>query len=270
MHIMMTSEAQNPVSSPSSPTEGLSAFVLTFNEEGNIGPCLETLGFCDEVIVVDSESTDNSVMIAEKHAAQIVRQEWQGYARQKNLAISHCAGPWILWIDADERVTPQLAREIRLRIRNSALNGFQVPRRLFFLRKKLGFGGVGKDHPLRLFRKDAVWFPEDQLVHEKPTIRGRTGRLKAELNHHSYASLEAYLTRLNRYTTLAAQQMLAQKRRFHPGHLLIPFWELFERLVLRAAFLDGVEGIAFAILSSCSVLVKYLKLRELDKTKGRA
>lgn len=249
------------------PIERISAFVLTFNEERNIAACLAGLSWCDEIVVVDSGSSDATIEIASTYKATVVKQAWLGYARQKNVALAQCRGPWILWVDADERIPPALAKEIKATIPASTHAAFRIPRRLHFLGRKLRYGGVGKDHPLRLFRKETVSFPQDQLVHEKPQINGTIGRLRTEMDHFSYATIEDYFGKLNGYTTLAAEQMRLRNRRFLPHMLLIPFWELFERVVFRAAFLDGIEGMAFAAFSSYSVLIKYLKLRELGQQK---
>ncbi len=243
----------------------ISAFVLTYNEERNIAACLESLTWCDEIVVVDSGSADSTIEIASRYKAKIVQQPWLGYAGQKNVALAQCRGPWILWVDADERITPGLAKEIRACIPTTHYAVYRIPRRLHFLGKRLRFGGVGTDSPFRLFRKEAVSFPETHLIHEKPEVKGPIGRLRAEMDHYSYLTLADYFGKLNGYTSLAARQMHMRKRRFRPHQLLIPLWEFFERIVFRMAFLDGIEGMAFAAFSSYSVLIKYLKLREFDR-----
>lgn len=249
--------------------KNISAIIITKNEEKNISACLERLMWCDEIIVLDCGSIDRTVETAKQFTKNVYVEPWQGYAKQKNSAIKKASGKWILWIDADERISKEAENEIKHIVSSSPKHtAFRIPRRFFFLGKRLKFGGVGTDHPIRLFINNGINFDENKLVHEKLKINGGIGKLKSHIDHLSYYSISQYFIKLNEYTTLSAEEMYKKEKRYNNFFLIKPFFELFDRLILKGAFLDGARGIAFACLSSFSVMIKYLKLKELYNGKN--
>ena len=243
----------------------LSVFIITENEAADITDCLESLrGLADEIVVVDSHSTDETAELCRREGARVIPRVFDGYGSQKQFALDQARGTWALSIDADERVTPALSCEIRMLIRSSPRHaGYQIRRHFYFLGKRLRYGGVGSDHVLRLFRRDCGFF-RNLKVHERIEVRGTVGRLKNPIEHYSYPTLEEYMEKCNRYTTLAAQDLRARGRRFAWWDHLRPGWELFTRVVLKSAWLDGHAGLTYAALSSHAAWLRAIKLREME------
>jgi glycosyltransferase involved in cell wall biosynthesis len=208
----------------------LSAFIITKNEALDIGACLDSLrNLADEVVVVDSHSTDETAAICRSRGARVFMRAFDGFAAQKQFALEQTSHPWVLSIDADEQVTPPLADEIKLLIDQPRPEaGFEIRRNFYFLGRRLQYGGLGNDWVLRLFKRDLGYFRKVQ-VHERVDVRGAVGRLRTPLEHYSYPTLEEYVQKCNQYTTLAAQQQWAQGRRFSWTEHLRPGWELFTR-----------------------------------------
>ncbi len=248
----------------------LSAFVITKNESQDIRDCLKSLaGVADEVVVVDDHSTDDTADLCRQSGAKVFTRALDGFGTQKQYALDQTTGEWAFSIDADERVTPALAQEIRAAIqRNGAAAGYIVRRHNYFLGRRLRFGGVGEDRVVRLFRKSAGRFLPVP-VHESIEVNGRLETLLAPLEHYSYATLEEYEEKLNRYTTLAAQKLWDKGRRFSWFDYLRPGWELFARVILRGAWLDGQVGLMYAALSAHASWLRAIKLWEMEKTHGR-
>lgn len=238
----------------------LSAILITRNEEANLPVCLASLaGLADEVVIVDSDSTDRTVAVAEAAGARVVRHRFEGFGAAKQRALEMAAGTWVLSVDADERVTPALADEIRrLLASEPAADGFLVRRDVFFLGKRLRFGGMGNDWVLRLFRRAAARF-SPSLVHEHVEIRGRTGKLRAALEHHAYRTLAEHVAKMNRYTDIQAQVKAGGGVRYRNWMWARLPWEVFARCVLRLGILDGTAGIMFATMSAYSAWLKYAK-----------
>lgn len=245
----------------------LSVIVITFNEEHNIAACLESVRWADELIVVDSKSTDRTREIARTFTNQVIEAEWQGYAANKNLALSHAKGDWILWLDADERVTPALAEEIRLAIQSSTnYVGYSMPRKAFFLGRWIRHCGWYPGHVLRLFRRQ-VAFINDNLVHEGVEIQGPVGQLRNDILHYTDLNLNHYLWKFNRYTSLAAQQLHERGYRSHWWDILLRPWHTFMKMYfLKAGFLDGIQGFMLSLLSGGYVFAKYAKVWELSRS----
>src|SRR5258708_1417734 len=244
----------------------LSAFLITKNEAADIAGCLESLrGLADEIVVVDSQSTDETAAICRRLGATVFTRAFDGFGPQKQFALDQTSGAWALSIDADERVTPALAEEIRTLIRsNPPQAGFAVRRNFHFLGQRLHFGGLGSDWVLRLFRREQGRLRRVK-VHEGIEVTGRVGRLKNALEHYSYPTLDEYVEKCNHYTTLAAQEQWARWRRFSlPDHLR-PGWELFVRIGVKGAWLDGHAGLTYAALSSHAAWLRAIKLKELGK-----
>lgn len=248
----------------------LSVIVITFNEAHNIAACLETVRWADELIVVDSKSTDQTREIARTYTDQVIEAEWQGYAANKNLALARAKGDWILWLDADERIAPELAEEIRgvLSTRTHFV-GYSMPRKAFFLGRWIRHCGWYPGHVLRLFRRE-VAFINDSLVHEGVEIQGPVGQFRNDILHFTDLNLNHYLWKFNRYTSLAAQQLHESGYRSHWWDILLRPWFTFIKMyLLKAGFLDGRQGFMLSLLSGGYVFAKYAKVWELAQTKFR-
>jgi glycosyltransferase involved in cell wall biosynthesis len=237
----------------------LSAIVITRNEAANIGACLDTLAFCDERIVVDSGSTDATVEIARGKGARVEFHEWPGFGPQKNYALSLATGDWVLSIDADERVTPELAAAIKAAMADASAAGFEFPRLSTFCGRQMRHAGWFPDYVLRLFRRGRARF-DDAVVHERVICDGPVKRLMPPLMHFAVTRLEDALSRADRYSTASAQALVASGRRVSflsgIGH---GFYSFLRTYVLRAGFLDGAEGFLLAVANAEGSYYRYMK-----------
>ncbi len=228
---------------------------------------LGSVAFADEIVVVDSGSTDGTLEIVRRHTPHVVQQPWLGYAAQKNLAIDRTTGDWILSLDADEIVEPDLAEEIRAIVADpAALAAYWIPRRLVFLGRVIRHGGWSPDLNLRLLRRGAGRF-EPRRVHEAVRVEGPVGRTRGALRHESHPSLEAYLDTMNRYSSLAALEMaerggIRAGRVCGPALLGRPLGTFLYRYVLLGGFLDGRPGLVLNLMHAGYVLAKYAKAYE--------
>ena len=231
--------------------------------------CLESLGFADEILVVDSASSDATHEIAARHGARVVQKEWLGFGRQKQFAVDQARHDWVLCIDADERVSRELAASIRQALAAPVSPVYRMARRNRFLGKWLSHGEGYPDWSPRLFnRLNARW--SDDLVHEKVLYAVTPGTLAGDLMHDSSDDLAAYLDRQNRYTTLAARQAYELGRSAGVVHLLLsPVVRFFKFYVLRLGFLDGVPGLLHISIGCMNSYMKYAKLLELHKADSR-
>lgn len=249
--------------------EKVSVVIITKDEERNIGACLESIKWADEIVVVDSGSKDKTREICEEYGAKVFIEEWLGFGRQKNKAIEKTKNEWILNLDADEKVTPELTAEIAEVLDEKVeLNGFYIPRKNFFASRWIRHGGWYPDYNLRLFRKSKGRFRE-RHVHEKVILEGKVGYLKNPIEHHTYSSIKEFLQRQDLYSDLAAQEMFnaGKKSRFY-DILFRPTWTFFQMYFLRAGFLDGYYGFLLARLYSYYTLAKYSKLKGLMPKDG--
>ena len=237
----------------------LSAIVITRNEAANIGACLDALSFCDERIVVDCGSTDSTVEIARKKGARVEIHEWRGFGPQKNFALSLATATWVLSIDADERVTRELAAEIDRAIAYTLADGFELPRLSSFCGRDMRHSGWYPDYVLRLFRRGKARF-DDAVVHERVICEGALLRLKEPLIHHPVARLEDALSRMDRYSTASADALVASGKRVSffagIGHGLYAFLRTY---VLKLGFLDGAEGFLLAVANAEGSYYRYMK-----------
>ncbi len=251
------------------PRAPLSAVLITRNAAAVLDACLESLAFADEIVVVDSASSDGTLEIAHKRGARVVQKEWLGFGRQKQFAVEQAKHDWVLCLDADERVSPELAASIRVQLAAPVAPVYRMARRNRFLGRWLAHGEGYPDWSPRLFnRQDARW--SDDLVHEKVLFAVTPGTLDGDLLHDSSDDLTAYLERQNRYTTLAARQ--AYERGLNAGiaHLLAsPLVRFFKFYVLRLGFLDGVPGLLHISIGCMNSYLKYAKLIELRKADSR-
>ena len=245
----------------------LSAVLVTLNEEANVVDCFKSLSFADEIVVVDSQSVDSTVELARKFTDKVYQVRFEGYGKLKNDATAKASCDWVLSIDADERVSPQLAEEIVAIVRASdSHSGYLIPRRTFFLGRWMMHGGWYPGHVLRLFRKDLGTF-NDVLVHERVTVNGEVGKLKGDLLHYSDPNLKHYLAKLDKFTSLSAQSLYEKGRRARVGDLLFrPVFMFLKMYFFKRGFLDGMQGLILSLLSAVHVLVKYAKLWEMWRT----
>lgn len=248
----------------------LSVVVLSYNEEAILGKCLSSVRWADEIVLVDSFSTDSTLEIARRFTDRIFQHPWQGFGKQKNLALEYASFPWVLSLDADEVVSPELAGEIRDALeQEQRVSGYEVPRMSYYLGRFLRHCWY-PDYKVRLFRKDrARW--KDQEVHEIVLLEGRSGRLRNPLLHYSFPTLDGHIEVLQRYTSLGARQ-LDQRRRFFPLHRLLgsPLVMFLKLYVVKRGFLDGLPGLIACVFSGFHEFVKYAKLFELRRKQEEA
>src|SRR5690625_2979607 len=251
----------------------LSVIIITKNEARNIAECLDSVAFADEVIVVDSGSTDMTREIAQDKGARVVlTDDWPGFGPQKNRALDLATRDWVLSIDADERVTPELAAEIREIIGNDGMDadgvrkdGFRIARLSNFCGRWMRHSGWWPDYVLRLIRRGSGRFT-DSLVHESLKTDGPTGTLKGHFLHYPYDDMEALLVKVNAYSTAGAQ-MMHQKGRTTgiPGIIGHSVWTFIRIYVMRRGFLDGKEGFIMAAVGAAGSFFRYSKLFFLNK-----
>ena len=245
----------------------ISAVVITYNEEKNIRRCLESLSWADEIVVVDSFSQDRTKEIASSFTDKILDVEWQGFGKQKEFARTKASFDWVLSVDADEVVSEKLKEEIKSVInKNDSLDGYYISRLSNFLGRWVKHGGWYPDYVLRLFKKDKARFDES-LVHEKLILEGKTGFLMNEILHYTDPDISHYLSKMDKYTTLSAQKLLAEGKSTTVFDLLFrPAAIFFKMYLLKSGFLDGWQGFLLASFSSFHVFVKYAKLWHLRKS----
>jgi len=243
----------------------LTVITLTRDEERNIAECLASAAWADEIIVIDSGSTDGTVAIARQFTHNVITLPWRGYGAARNAGLARARSPWVLWLDADERVTPELAAEIReiLAQGDPGVAGYAVARRAYFCGKWIRHGGWYPSRVVRLFRKDAASFSETR-VHERLVIAGRVVRARHDLLHYTDPDLQHYFGKFNVYTSLAARDMFdAGKTLALPDLVVRPAFQFVKMYLLRLGFLDGIHGYVLAAASAAYVFAKYAKLWEL-------
>jgi glycosyltransferase involved in cell wall biosynthesis len=247
----------------------LSVVVITRNEERNIVACLEGVRWADEIILVDSDSKDATTTLARQFGAKIFVQPWKGFAEAKTFAVSQSRNQWILWLDADERVTPELGQEIRgVLNENTAKAAYSVARRAYFLGRWMRHSGWYPGRVARLFDKNRATFSA-VAVHEGLEVRGEVGELQNDLLHFTDPNLYHYLAKFNRYTSLASEESFAAMKRFRLVDVLLrPPWSFLKMYILKLGFLDGVQGLLLALFSSAYVFTKYAKLWEAWNNKS--
>jgi glycosyltransferase involved in cell wall biosynthesis len=243
----------------------LSVAIIARNEEANLPRTLESIRWSDEIVVVDSGSKDATPEIARSFGARAFEEPWKGFAEQKNSAIAHCGGDWVLSLDADEEVTPELALEIRLLLEGEApFSAYWIPRLNHFLGRPLRHGGYWPDPKLRLFRRGSARFDE-RPVHETLEVEGATGRLKSHLLHRCYPTLDEYIDHMNHYSTLGGAIAAAKG---HDGRglasflvdvLLNPAATFIYNYFFRLGFLDGREGLLMHLNHSVYIHWKFVK-----------
>ena len=247
----------------------LSAVLITRNAARVLEPCLDSIAFADEIVIVDSGSSDATLEIAARKGARVVSKEWLGFGRQKQFAVEQARNDWVLCVDADERVSPALARSIQGALTAPAAPVYRMPRRNRFFGRWLAHGEGYPDWSPRLFnRLNARW--SDDLVHEKVLFSVTPGTLGGDLMHDSFDDLAAYLERQNRYTTLAARQAFEQGRGASVLHLVLsPAVRFVKFYLVRLGFLDGLPGLVHISIGCMNSYLKYAKLIELRRSDNQ-
>ncbi|MBL0058470.1 MAG: glycosyltransferase family 2 protein [Elusimicrobia bacterium] len=243
----------------------LSAIVIARNEERDLPACLESLkGVADEIVVVDSGSTDRTREIAAGFGARVIQRDFAGFGPQKQFALEQATGEWVLNLDADERLSAPLGAEIRKTLAATpTVNGFHLRFHNVFLGRRLRFGGHWSEWHLRLFRRDQAHY-EGKQIHEGISVVPPLGRLRHPVRHESYRNFSEYLDKCNRYTGLIAREKFRRGRRFSPwSHLRLP-WEFSVRYFLKLGFLDGNAGFIYATLSAYYAWLKLIRVMEGD------
>jgi glycosyltransferase involved in cell wall biosynthesis len=247
----------------------ISVTIITLNEADHIADAIASASWADEVLVVDSGSTDATVEIARRSGAAVTSRAWTGYVDQKNHAARLAAHDWIFSLDADERIPEALGTEVRsIATSEPEHRGYRVPRVTFHLGRWIRTTDFYPDYQLRLYdRRAGEW--RGRYVHESVQVEGPVGYLKSELQHYSFSNLQDQIDRTNHYTTLAARQMYEDGRRASALDLLLhPAAAFLRNYILRRGVMDGAAGLTISGLNAYSVFLKFAKLREMQKRGG--
>jgi glycosyltransferase involved in cell wall biosynthesis len=261
--------AHERMDSPSTPT--VSAIVVCFNEEDRIRDCLECLRWCDEIIVVDSFSTDQTPDICRRYTDRFMQREWLGYKDQKTFAYSQATKEWVLSVDADEHVTADLRDEIRSALAGDGgkYNGYSIPRLVYYLGRWWWRGGWYPDYNVRLFRRNrAVWGGVEP--HDKILVDGKVRRLRYPLHHFSYRGMHDHVRKINQFTSISSRELRKQDERWHTSAALLrPAARFLYSYLWKRGFMDGFAGFYVAVTASVYVFLKYAKLWELELEEKR-
>lgn len=249
-------------------TERLSVVIITRNVERELPACLASVAFADEIVIVDSGSTDATLAIVQRHAARVLQQDWLGFGLQKQYGVSQARHRWVLCLDADERVSDALRGSITAALQRPAHAAYAMPRCNRFMGRWLRHGEGYPDWSVRLFdREQAAWSADP--VHERVVTPGSVGRLAGDLLHESETGLGAYLEKQNRYTTLHAQMLHARGKRASVAQLVFsPCFRFIKFYFLRRGFLDGVPGLVHIAIGCGNSFMKYAKLLERQATRS--
>lgn len=240
----------------------VSVVVVTKDEQINIGDALESVKDFDDIVVVDSFSKDETVGICRRYTDRVFQHAWLGYAKQKQMAVDLAEKQWVLILDADERITPELKAEIAEKVKAASFKGFYIARKNYFLGKWIRHSGWWPDYTLRLFRKEAGRI-ETRYVHEKVTIDGDAGYLKNPLIHYTYRTITEYIRKADIYSTLAAMELEKDGKGANFFSLIFrPLLTFSKMFFIRKGFRDGVRGLILAVLYSYYTFLKYVKVWE--------
>ena len=246
----------------------LSIAVITLNEEKRLAECLASVSFADDIVVVDSGSTDSTLDIARRFGARVYRQKWQGFGRQKQTAIDHCKNRWVLILDADERLSEDAMAEIKaLQEKGGSCAAYQLPRKNFFLGRWIRYAGWWPDYVTRLINKERCRMSAN-LVHESIEVNGLLGQLDSPIIHQATRNLEHTMEKMDRYSTAGAREMHARgESASYAKALGRGVWAFFYNYFIRRGFLDGGPGFIIAVSDAVNKFFKYAKLAEMDVTK---
>jgi glycosyltransferase involved in cell wall biosynthesis len=249
----------------------ISAVIITYNEERRLEDALKSLaGAVSEIVLVDCHSTDETIKIARRFTDRVFERAWTNFADQKNFADGQAAHSWILSLDADERVSPELRKELlNLRAADPEVDAFSIPRQVYYLGRWVRHSGWYPERKLRLFRKaKAHW--EGEYVHERLVVEGPIGKLRGPIHHFTYRNIHEHLARINTFSDLGAQKLYAEKKKARWYHLiLLPFFRFVRAYFWKRGFLDGFPGLVISVLTGYAVFVRYAKLKEIWKRGER-
>lgn len=239
----------------------LTAIIPTFNEERHVKEVVESVAFADEIMIVDSYSTDKTLEIARKYTDFIIQREYEYSASQKNWAIPQATHEWILLVDADERVTPELEAEIKAVLKSDPKEvAFWIYRENRFMGKLMNHSGLNTDKVIRLFKKSECVYA-DKHVHSEILTDGKVGYLKSKFTHDTYFTLDKHLEKKNRYAWWSAKDYIKKSNKINLFHIVIkPFWRFFKHYIVQLGFLDGIPGLAYAYIESYGVFTRYMKI----------
>ncbi|MCB0721769.1 MAG: glycosyltransferase family 2 protein [Ignavibacteriae bacterium] len=248
----------------------ISAVIICTNEEKNIDDCLKSVSWADEIVVIDGGSIDNTRELALKHTDKVYENKWEGYAKQRTFSLGKVNNEWMFSLDADERCTEELTKEMleRLNVEGEKYSGYEMPRRSFFLGKWVKHCGWYPDYKLRLFRKDKVKL-SDNLVHERYLIDGETGRLKNDILHYTVTSISEFMDKVNVYSTLSAQEKAGKKSAGFFVLMIRPFFGFYREYIFRGGFLDGVHGLMVSFFNMITSMLTYMKIWEIQNKDKR-
>lgn len=239
----------------------ISALAITLNEGLHMDAFIKSLSFADEIIIVDSFSTDNTVEISKGfNNVHVYQRAFDNFSSQKNFAISKANNDWVVFFDPDEEVKPALAQEIVQRVQKPSADAYLVKRQLYFMEKRINYSGFQTDWVVRLFRKSKCEY-DGNLVHETIDVKGTTGKLKTRVPHYTYTNFDDYTAKLHKYSALQASMLYAKKKRPTMVHFLFrPFYRFWHQYLLRLGILDGKEGFILAYINAFSVFKRYVNL----------
>ena len=243
----------------------ISATIITKNEGQNIERCLKSLQWVDEIVIVDSGSTDETVEICEKYNCKIVKSEWFGFGKTKKIAVNSATNNWIFSVDSDEEVTHELEIAIKEILKNPEYRGYRINRKSYYLGKMINHCGWDSDYPLRLFNRENGNFNEND-IHESVIVEGEVRKIESNLLHYTYPTISSHLSRINRYSDIQAKEL--KKKGKHYSLFIVLFFGLNKFLkmyVWKLGFLDGKEGLILCTNSAYGIYLKYLKLWELNR-----
>ena len=244
----------------------LSVIIIAKNESENIADCIKSANFADEVIVLDSGSSDNTISIAKKLGAKVLFKPWKSYGHHKNIAIQLAKYEWIFSLDADERITKALAKEIKTNIISGLYDVYDVPRKSLFISRFMRFSGWWPDRTKRLFKKNSAQFTRHN-VHEHLITKCEIGHLNEPLIHYSYRDFETVLKKINVYSSLGAKDLKNRgKNSSLKKALFHAIWAFIRTYFLRLGILDGREGFILAVMNTEATFYRYLKLIHINKS----
>ena len=247
----------------------ISGVVITYNEESNIERCLTSLAFADEIVVLDSFSTDRTVDLARRFTDKVSQREFAGYSDQKNAAMELASNDWALVVDADEVVTEKLANEVRKAVESDRFDAYRMPRLTYFLGKPIRHCGWYPDHVIKLVRRSKARYP-DRLVHETPDVNGPVGTLSSDLLHYTCPDLDGFCRKIMAYSRAAARQKIAEGKRFRLRKLIFaPGLTFLKKYIVQQGYRDGLRGFIICCITQTGVFLRYAMLWEMSVRKER-
>ncbi len=247
----------------------LSVIIIVKNEAEHISRCLESVAFADEIIILDSGSTDNTLEICKQYTQQVFSTDWQGFGVQKQRALDKAKSNWVLSVDADEQITPELRNEIQAAMLQPKIFGFEIPRLSSYCGKQILHSGWHPDYVLRLFQRQYGSFTAD-IVHERVLVTGKIQQLNNPILHEAFVDATEVLSKINHYSSLGAQKLYAQGLRTSLKQAIFKAcWSFIRTYILKAGYLDGQHGLMLAISNAEGTYYKYLKLLALQQNDSK-